>query len=260
MTEKLEILLVEDEPTTCMEFVSCIDETSDMTLVGVTNNATKALDYIKEFLPDVIILDLELHLGSGSGLNVLSDLKTTPLSKLPYILITTNNTSPVTYDTARELGADYIISKHQENYSVKSVLEFLHILMPSILDRRKRSESTDYFETPLFTHKRTLQRITSELNKVCINPKDVGFQYLVDAIELVMEQRTQNVCEIIAQRHNKTVGSVTRAMQNSIERAWKNADIDELLLNYKATINSSRGVPTTTEFIYYYANKLNNDY
>lgn len=260
MTEKLEILLVEDDPMACREFVENIDESTNMTLIGVTNNADKALEYIKEYLPDVVILDLELHLGSGSGLNVLADLKTFPLNRSPFILITTNNTSPVTYNTARELGADYIMSKHQENYSVKNVIDFLQILSTSILGRRKLISADNNEETPKHNQKRIQRRITSELNNVGINPKSVGYQYLIDAIEITMNERTQNVSKIIAERHKKTEVSVIRAMQNAIERAWKSANIDDLLQYYTATINSAKGVPTITEFICFYANKLNNEY
>lgn len=260
MTEKLEILLVEDEPLVCTEFASHIDESSNMTLVGVTNNSTKAIEYIQDYLPDVVVLDLELHLGSGSGINVLADLQALPLNKRPYILITTNNTSALTYDTVRDLGADYIMSKHQENYSVRGVVEFLKILSPSLLNKRKKAGNSSDVNTPQYTQKRNIRRITTELNRVGINPKSVGFQYLIDSIEIMMNERTQNVSKIVAQRYNKTEASVVRAMQNSIERAWKTTNIDELLLYYKATINSAKGVPTITEFICYYANKLKNEY
>ena len=260
MKEKLEILLVEDDPIACKEFVAYIDETEDMTLIGVTNNATKALEYIKEFLPDVIILDLELHFGGGSGLNVLSELKTMPLSKSPYILITTNNTSPVTYNAARDLGADYIMSKHQDNYSERGVLEFIRILSSSILARRKIVNDTSEYESPKFNQKRIQRRITAELNNVGINPKSVGYRYLIDAIEIMMSERTQNIQKIIAERHGKTEVSVIRAMQNAIERAWRSTSIDDLLQYYTAPVNSAKGVPTITEFVCYYANKLNQDY
>ena len=58
------------------------------------------------------------------------------------------------------------------------------------------------------------------------------------------------------QKYGKTDSSVERAMQNAINRAWRNSDIDELLTHYKAKISSDKGVPTLTEFIHYYANKI----
>ena len=49
-------------------------------------------------------------------------------------------------------------------------------------------------------------------------------------------------------------------MQNAINRAWAISNIDDLLENYTAKISSSKGVPTLTEFIFYYANKIKNEY
>ena len=93
MDEKLEILLIEDDPEACRDFTEQILDTEDMLLIGVTNNAYKAVDLIKDHLPDAVILDLELHLGAGNGLYVLQELQTLTLPKTPYILITTNNSS-----------------------------------------------------------------------------------------------------------------------------------------------------------------------
>ena len=260
MELKLEILIVEDDIQAYKDLVSIIDDSDDMTLVGYTNNAMTAVEYIKDCLPDVIILDLELHQGYGSGLNVLANLKKLSLSKAPYILITTNNASPITYEAARRLGADYIMSKHQSNYSARSVIDFLRIIAPSLIAQRKPSDATSIPETPTHAQKRIVRRIIAELNLVCLNPKDVGYQYLIDAIEITMNHRTANTSSLIAQRYGKTEISVTRAMQRAIERGWKKANVDDLLQHYTAPVNSEKGVPTITEFVCYYANKLNNEY
>ena len=45
-------------------------------------------------------------------------------------------------------------------------------------------------------------------------------------------------------------------MQNAIARAWRTTPIEDLLRYYTARISSEKGVPTITEFIYYYAAKL----
>ena len=91
------------------------------------------------------------------------------------------------------------------------------------------------------------------------NPKAIGYKYLTDAILLVMEGHTNNLCTTIGDKYSKTDASVERAMQNAINNAWRSNDIDELLKHYSARINSDRGVPTLTEFVYYYANKIKND-
>lgn len=261
METKLSILLVEDDPSTCKKIVDLIEASDDFELCGVTNNAHKATEYISDTLPEAIILDLELHQGCGSGLNVLTGIKDLSLDFLPYILVTTNNSSAITYESARQLGADYIMSKHQENYSEKTPLEFLKMLTPAIKNKRKQSDTSNpVTQSPANREKHLTRRIINELNNVGISPKSVGFQYLIDAIIITIDKPTQNICNIIAKKHSKTEASVERAMQNAINRAWAITDIDELLEHYTAKINSYKGVPTLTEFIFYYANKIRNNY
>lgn len=261
MDNKLSILLVEDDQYACKQIINLADNSEDMLLVGVTNNAFKAIDYIRDTLPDVVILDLELHQGTGSGLNVLSGIKDMSLSKVPYILITTNNSSAVTYESARQLGADYIMSKHQEGYSEKSVIDFLRMLTPVIKSRKQiHKYDSEENESPVYYQKRTTRRIIAELNLIGVNQKSVGYKYLTDAIMITIKEPTQNLCSVIAKKYGKTECSVERAMQNAINRTWATSSIDDLLANYTAKISSSKGVPTLTEFIFYYANKIKNEY
>ena len=45
-------------------------------------------------------------------------------------------------------------------------------------------------------------------------------------------------------------------MQNAILHAWRITPIDDLSTYYTARINYETGVPTPTELIYYYADKI----
>lgn len=251
------ILLVEDDPVACKEFIDYVEKKNDVNIVSITNNASKALSDIHSYLPDAIILDLELHHGSGNGLEVLMGLQDMCLNKIPYILITTNNSSNITYEFARQLGADYIMSKHQDDYSSEKALDFLY-MMKDIIKSKQKVLPNNYYEvlTEEERLKRNRRRIITELNNIGINPKAVGYQYLIDAIELIIQKPTQNLCSVIGKKHKKTDSSVERAMQNAINRAWNLTDIDELLHHYTAKIHSDKGTPTVTEFIYYYANKI----
>ena len=115
-------------------------------------------------------------------------------------------------------------------------------------------------ENPHQNHKRIEQRIITELNYIGISPKAVGYQYLIDTIQIVINNPVPNLSTLIGNKYKKTESSVERAMQNAINRAWKQTDIDELIYHYTARIHSEKGVPTTTEFVYYYATKLNSEY
>lgn len=258
---RLSVLLIEDDAKACQEFADCVEETDDFRLVGVTNNAYRAIEHVKDFLPDVIVLDLELHDGNGNGLEFLNNLGAVGLNYHPYILVTTNNTSSITYDFARQSGADFIMSKHQADYSAASVLSFLRTLKTTIQNQRKsRSTLLSTTESPAQKSKRIQLRIHSELDIIGISPKAVGYNYLADAIELIMDSPTTNLCVILAERYHKSDASIERAMQNAINRAWRTADPEILLKNYTAVINSDRGAPTLNEFIYYYAKKIKDEY
>lgn len=257
--DELTILLVEDDPQACKRFIECADELDALSIVSITNNVTKALEDIQYFYPNIIILDLELHLGSGNGIEILSRLK--DLNIHPYILVTTNNTSNLTHECARQLGADFIMSKHQKDYSEKGVLEFLQMMKSVIKGKNVHAfSSLPTTESPELYRKRITRRIMQELNTIGISPKELGYQYLTDGICIFIEKPIQNVCSKIAQQYGKSEASVERAMQNSLGKAWKRNDIDELLKHYTAPIHSEKGVPTITEFLSYYAHKLKNEY
>lgn len=261
MGNKLSILLVEDDTQACEEMISYADSLDDIIFVGITNNASKAVEIVKDTLPDVVILDLELHSGSGSGLTFLNDIQSNCPQKVPYILITTNNSSKVTFEAARQSGADYIFSKHQDDYSAKTVIDFLRMLKNVIKKRNeKQANNTRTMDSPEQKNKRITRRICAELDKVGISPKAKGYQYLIDGIRIVMDAPARNLCSQIAGNYGKTESSVERAMQNAIAKAWRTTPIDDLLVFYTAKISSEKGVPTITEFIYYYANKLKNEY
>lgn len=260
MRKCLTILLVEDGIEECKRFSKYADLTDELSIVAVTDSSLQALQLLKEYLPDAVILELELNRGQGNGLSFLQEMQEVPLPFHPYILITTNNSSKITYDHARQLGADFIMSKHQEDYSEKNALELLRMLKNTIQDTRKERypesvsvESNDQYQ------KRLSRRIQRELDQIGISPKVMGYRYLTDAIFLVLTGQNSNLCSTIGQKFHKTDSSVERAMQNAINKAWRTSDIDELLKHYTAKIRSEKGVPTLTEFIYHYAHKLRNE-
>lgn len=259
MDRILTILLIEDDSHECNEISAYIERFDDICLIGITNNADKALEYIIDMIPDVTIIDLELHNGNGNGLTLLRELQLMNPPSKPYILITTHNPSTLTHDIARQNGADFIMTKYQEDYSAKTVVDFIRTLK-QVLHSRKLNNTVSFVESPEKRKKRLHRRICSELNKIGISPKVVGYKYLIDAILLIIDTPTPNICIIIGKNYGKTEASVERAMQNAINRTWRYGNIEDLYNHYTAKISSDKGVPTVTEFIYYYANKIKNEY
>ena len=256
----LDILIIEDDVAACRELRQYIEKIEDLKLIGITGDSDKGIEFVQSMLPDVVILDIELHHGAGNGITFLAKLNALNLPARPYILITTNNSSSVTYESARTLGADFIMSKHKPDYSAQYVIEFIRMIQHAILSRKPSallniSEENSY-ETnlPLYT-----RRVYRELDWIGISPKNIGYRYLADAILLIIRDSSVNVYRELTEMYKKSDASVERAMQNAINRAWRHSDIEELLTHYTARIRSEKGVPTTLEFVYYYANKIKTD-
>ena len=261
MEEMMKVLLVEDEPEAQAAIAAAFAEKSDMRLVGVTNDSAKGTELVYELSPDALILDLELHEGAGNGLLLLQALRNRPPKHLPYILITTNNSSRLTYESARQLGADFILSKHQQGYRDAQSVEFLSMMRPIILSQTANASTANASpaESREDRERHLVQRIHKELDLVGISPKAVGYTYLTEAILLLVDSPSPNVAAQIAKKHGKTGPSVERAMQNAISNAWKRTPIEDLLEHYTAHIRSAKGSPTLSEFIYHYAERIRDE-
>jgi DNA-binding NarL/FixJ family response regulator len=259
MEKNLSILLIEDEPLECQEIIRQIESASGVELVGVTNNIVKAMEFVVDFQPDAIILDLELHKGHGNGLAFLDSLREMNLSVPIYILVTTNNISNVTHEGARKMGADFIMLKSQEDYSAKGVIDFLVSLKNIIHSTKKNISQTSPAEPPAQKQQRNRNRIITELDRIGISPNVLGRTYLIDSIMFVINGQREKILTAIAEQYGKTEASAERAMQNAINKAWKTSHIDDLEKYYTARIHSNKGVPTIMEFIFYYAEKIKNE-
>jgi len=261
MNRILSVLLIEDDPEERQDLVRCIDACPHLVMAAATADANEGLAFVLEMLPEIIILDLELHLGGGNCIVFLQELKDLSLNVSPYILITTNNNSPVTNEYVRQNGGDFIFSKHQADYSPQNVVDLLLTMTTTIINKFHGNMSAQkLFESEEQSRKSIIKRIQSELNLIGVNPKVVGYKYIVDAIELVIGGVQHNYCAMIGEKYNKSSASVERAMQNAINRTWRSGDIDVLAERYKAYLSPSRGVPTHTELVHYYANIIRTDF
>ena len=257
MERKLTVILVEDDPFESQAIVNCAEDMEDIRLLSVTNNVEKALNDVKDYRPDAVILDLELHRGYGNGLEFLEGASKSVDYK-PFVLVTTSNTSAMTHKQARELGADFIMSKSQGDYSARKALNFL-LSMKNILHSNTVNK-TATTETPAEKSNRVINRAFAAIERVGISPKVIGKNYLADAICTAIESPQANIVAEVARKYRKTDASIIRAMQTAISNAWRSMDIEVLKKNYTAYINPAKGSPTVMEFIYYYADKIGKEY
>lgn len=263
MNKRIELIVLEDAADERNALIEQIDAKNEYFHLNLaTGSSTEAFNEVTSRCPDAVIVDLDLHDGEGDGFEFLQNIKNAHLPCPPYLLVTTWNISQLTFNAARELGADYVLSKARRDYTPEEPLKLLLSIKHLFANRvpKDTSASAARAEEEHQAEKRLIKRITSEITKVGINPKSKGYAYLTDAIAYVVLENKSKACDYVARKWGKAESSVERAMQNAINRAWNMADTKELLANYTAIIKSDRGVPTLTEFIYYYAMKIRPDF
>lgn len=257
MNNFISVLIIEDDVQACEELTQCIAQYEDMKVAAVCNSSTDALEKARYHLPNVIILDLELHHGEGNGLMFLDSLLANPLSVDPFILVTTNNMSTITLDQAKALGADFTLTKYSQGYSAQYVIDNIRMLRNAIF--RKNTTKRVSTVSPAALEQLTLSRIQRELDIIGIKASAKGYTYLTDAIYLIMHDSEAHLSRALAAKYKKSTTSIERAMQNAIKQCWLTNDIDELYELYPGKVRPEKGYPTMIEFIYTYAKKVKLD-
>lgn len=253
------ILLVEDDRNDCINMKNYVDSREDVKLVDIVNSPDKAIESIKTYIPDAIILDIELNNGEGSGLEVLNAIKTMDLDVKPIIVITTNISSKTVYTYAHENGVDLIFHKLKDDYCADLVVRNILLLYEMAISTRQENRANCNQTESLNDYRnRISERINRELDLIGISSHLIGRTYVHDAILYILEDNPdkENVFLHLAKKYKKGNSTIGRSIQTAIEHAWRKSSIEDLEKYYTTAVNYNTGVPTPTELIYYYADKI----
>lgn len=251
------LLLIEDNINECNSFKEYVQKRNDVKFIGITNSDIEGLEYITKYLPDAIILDLELQKGSGNetSFNLIEKLRTMNLNPKPKIIVNTVVHSDAVYDYLHEKGVDLIFYKKHKNYSVENIINTLLLL--SGYSEQSHAVITNDFES---SKKDISDIINNELDLIGVGLHLQGRKYLHDAIYYIINQEQSDsritVIQYLVSKYKRSNSTISRAMQNAILHAWRRSSLEDLEKYYTARINYETGIPTPTEFIYYYADKI----
>lgn len=255
MNKPMRLLIVEDDADECKVYQKIVDRREDVEIVAITNSSTKGIEEVKNYMPDAVILDLELNNGEGSGFDFINTINKSNLKKMPKIVVTTNVHSDSVYDFCHENNIDFIFYKKQQNYSHEKVINTLILLQG--FDSKQKVEDLNFDKN---TREEVIKnKISKELDNIGISTHLQGRQYLFDAIFFIIENENKSTTPIVqylVSIYKKSNSTISRAMQNAILHAWRVTPIEDLCAFYTARIDYERGVPTPTELIYYYAEKI----
>ena len=257
----MRVLLIEDDERECALYKQIIENNEKVKLVAITNSSSEAIKYVNNLKPDGVILDLELNNGEGSGFDFIEKLKEQNLDKYPKIVVTTNIYSDSVYNFLHKNKIDFIFYKNQITYSRENVLNTLLLLKAyekpnNMIDFKLNDNENDNNNS----NNKLSDLINKELDLIGIGTHLKGRKYLFDAIYFIVENegRDENITVIqyLVGKYKRSNSTISRAMQNAILHAWRISSIEDLSALYTARINYETGVPTPTEFIYYYSDKI----
>ena len=231
--KRIEVIVVEDDKVLCREIENAIAETVDIKLVKITDNAAEAVELIKMYSPDVVILDLMLGSG-GYGDHVLKDIRS--LGKTIYQL----GIAVLTDNGNKNLYSYYTKYKGVDTYSIKNIMfcgdEMVNIIRRTyeIVQRvgvnMPDGEAAVTYSRP-DSHAEKLKRlefaISSRLERDgMITGRGTGKAYLIDLILLAVQNggmsgfklKEQEV--IVAKKHDTTPTKVSRNVSTAVIRAY----------------------------------------
>ncbi len=116
----LRVLLVEDSSLLADRLAELIRRLPEVDLIDTVQTESEALTRITTALPDVLILDLHLRMGSGFG--VLRSMARVTAGQRPKVIILTNFGLPEYRREAESFGVEAFLDKSRDYFRLPGLL------------------------------------------------------------------------------------------------------------------------------------------
>jgi DNA-binding NarL/FixJ family response regulator len=116
----MKVYVVEDSAAVRERLVEMIREVEDVEVVGEAATFGKAVAGIRDTLADVAILDIKLADDTGSGIDVLAEVRKT----MPAIraIVMSNYATPQHVKASADAGAEYFLDKSVDFERIPEIL------------------------------------------------------------------------------------------------------------------------------------------
>lgn len=253
-----------------------------MNVILSTGNGSKALEVMKDKLPDVVVMDMILP--GIDGIGILEEMNKRELGgKRPVFIIETALRMENLVSEAMKAGADYYMMKPVSN----SMLIKRMIQLMERNDGQKimtQSPETGLALTDHVTSVNPIQAtpntqgegyrfsgdlemdVTNILLEIGIPAHIKGYQYIREGIIMSFYDRnmlhyiTKFLYPSIAQKYKTTSSSVERTIRHAIEIAWRRGSLETLEELFGNTVCAGKGKPTNSEFMALLTDKLRLEY
>lgn len=252
--EKLNVLLVDDNPRITSMIENILMEDEEINVVGVAEDGMEALGMIEETKPDLVLLDLIMP--KLDGLGVLERLQEKE-GKRPDVIVVSGIAQEKITDTAFALGASYYLLKP---FDKEMILNHVQKFKPGMKAKfilaggEPRNEELAKYKLE--------SDVTNIIHEIGVPAHIKGYQYLRDAIMMSVDDSemlnsiTKILYPSIAKQHGTTPSRVERAIRHAIEVAWSRGKVDTIDELFGYTVHNGKGKPTNSEFVALIADKI----
>lgn len=244
MKDSVSIVMADESQQTRDEFAKNLPS-DRFNLVGLASNGKELLDMIRDFKPEVVVMDLVLP--ELDGFAVMEKLKQEGIDT--KILVHTSLSLNGFVNKAMKMGAKYYAMKPFD----------INLLIERISDILNAEE--DCSQTGINMNK-VEEKITNIFITVGIPAHIKGYQFLREAIKLaianpeIINSITKKLYPTIAEKFSTSASKVERAIRHAIEVAWNRGKIENINNVFGLKVYSSNEKPTNGEFIALVADKM----
>lgn len=270
--ENVNVVIVDDNPMILNTLDEVISSEAGLSVIGRADNGKDAIDMIKDTQPDVVLLDLVMP--QMDGITVVENIKkkTSMLKNPAFIILSAVGGEQMT-EEAFQAGANYFLMKpFDKDILVNKIRRIgkrpvrpvpgkvLEAPLKAATPEEAAMNREEYMKEHLETD------ITKMLHELGIPAHIKGYQYLRDAISMVVRDRemmeavTKILYPEIAKKNYTSSSRVERAICHAIEVAWGRGSLEVIDELFGYTISTGKGKPTNSEFIALIADKICLDY
>lgn len=246
MKDCVSVLMADESQQTRDEFAKNLPS-DRFNLVGLASNGKELLDMIRDFKPEVVVMDLVLP--ELDGFAVMEKIKQEGIDT--KILVHTSLALNGFVNKAMKMGASYYAMKPFD----------INLLIERIGDILNAEEEEEETQSGVNMNKME-EKITNIFITVGIPAHIKGYQFLREAIKLaianpeIINSITKKLYPTIAEKFSTSASKVERAIRHAIEVAWNRGKIENINNVFGLKVYSSNEKPTNGEFIALVADKM----
>lgn len=258
---KIRVGIADDNKDFCEILTDFFEAQQSIEIVFTVHDGMQTVEAVVREQPDVLILDMIMPYLDGLG--VLERLNGLELDKFPKVIMLSAVGQETITQKAINLGAEYYVVKPFDlNILAKRINQLAGVEKEGGSQGNRNNTVRAVINADESRAGDLEVDITNMIHEVGVPAHIKGYQYLRDAITMVVEDMdllsavTKELYPAIAKMNNTTPSRVERAIRHAIEVAWNRGKLETLNNLFGYTVHNDKGKPTNSEFIAIIADKL----